>query len=182
MPPQSGSWFWKSQFPFASHQPIMSPDKHLSPQSFPSQPWTLHGFISGCTHAPLPLQIPGRFPEVELSQSVMQDSPQGFPVHVPFSPKHLLQINWIQISVCLVITTIIICKFECEVFLDYTWRFLQLFVAAIFLTHTTLQFHRLITYFMTSKIGFSGGVFNKYTTSDPQWKPQPNYIGIKIDI
>ena len=113
MPPQSGSWFWKSQFPFASHQPIMSPDKHLSPQSFPSQPWTLHGFISGCTHAPLPLQIPGRFPEVELSQAVMQDSPQGFPVHVPFSPKHLLQINWIQISVCVVIISYVSLNAKC---------------------------------------------------------------------
>ena len=68
------------------------------------------------------------------------------------------------------------CKFVCEVLLNYTWWFLQLFVAAIFLTHTTLHLHRLIMYFMTSKIGLAGRIFSKNAISDPQWKSRSNYI------
>ena len=68
------------------------------------------------------------------------------------------------------------CKLVCEARLKYTWWLLQLFVAAIFLTHTALHLHRLIMYFMTSKIGLAGGRFSKPATSDPQWKPRRNYI------
>ena len=60
--------------------------------------------------------------------------------------------------------------------LNYTWRFLQLFVAAIFLTHTTLHLHRLIMYLMTSNIGLAGRIFSKNAISDPQWEPRSNYI------
>ena len=74
------------------------------------------------------------------------------------------------------IYNIIICKFVCEVLLKYTWRFHQLFVAAIFLTHTTLHLHRLIMYFMTSNIGLAGRIFSKNAISDPQWEPRSNYI------
>ena len=70
----------------------------------------------------------------------------------------------------------IMCKFVCEVLLNYTWWFLQLFVAAIFLTHTTLHLHRLIMYFMTSNIGLAGRIFSKNAISDPQWKSRSNYI------
>ena len=73
----------------------------------------------------------------------------------------------------------IMCKFICEVLLNYTWWFLQLFVAAIFLTHTTLHLHRLIMYFMTSNIGLAGRIFSKNAISDPQWKPGSNYINKK---
>ena len=51
-----------TQLPYASHTPIMSPDKHLSPQLLPLQrlsAWTLQWFISGATHPPLPSQIDG---------------------------------------------------------------------------------------------------------------------------
>ena len=67
-------------------------------------------------------------------------------------------------------------KFICEVLLNYTWWFLQLFVAAIFLTHTPLHLHRLIMYFMTSNIGLAGRIFSKNAISDPQWEPRSNYI------
>ena len=84
-----------------------------------------------------------------------------------------------NISMC---SNFIICKFVCEVLLNYTWRFRQLFVAAIFLTHTTLHLHRLIINFMTSKIGLAGRMFSKTATSDPQWEPISNYINRKNDI
>ena len=67
-----------------SHTPIISPMRQESPHSFPSQPWTEHGFsmakFLSIIQNPLPSQTPGL--GMRPPGRTLQDSPHSFPLQV----------------------------------------------------------------------------------------------------
>ena len=95
--PFGQTWLYPLQCPLASHWYIMSPFRHFSPHTFPSQPFTAHRLKNAGTQLSVLLsQMPGPKPRQWGQCPQGHNVPQGLPTHVHSgSPRNQVFTNQI---------------------------------------------------------------------------------------